>query len=55
MITRAGENFRYPFKFRAAYALNEQWSFGATLQVQSGACASCRACTRYHAGCKHPA
>jgi len=29
-------DFRHQFKFRAAYALNEQWSFGTTLQVQSG-------------------
>ncbi|MDX3931685.1 MAG: TonB-dependent receptor [Stenotrophomonas sp.] len=29
-------DFRHQFKFRAAYALNEQWSFGSTLQVQSG-------------------
>jgi len=29
-------DFRHQFKFRAAYALNAQWSFGTTLQVQSG-------------------
>jgi hypothetical protein len=29
-------DFRHQFKLRAAYALNEQWSFGTTLQVQSG-------------------
>lgn len=29
-------DFRHQFKFRAAYALSEQWSFGTTLQVQSG-------------------
>ncbi len=29
-------DFRHQFKFRAAYALNEQWSFGTTLQVLSG-------------------
>jgi hypothetical protein len=29
-------DFRHQFKFRAAYALNEQWSFGTTLQVMSG-------------------
>jgi hypothetical protein len=29
-------DFRHQFKFRAAYALNEMWSFGSTLQVISG-------------------
>ncbi|MNI38518.1 hypothetical protein D3C73_926650 [compost metagenome] len=29
-------DFRHQFKLRAAYALNKQWSFGTTLQVQSG-------------------
>lgn len=29
-------DFRHQFKFRIGYALNEQWSFGSTLQVQSG-------------------
>ncbi|RRU06149.1 TonB-dependent receptor [Stenotrophomonas sp. 278] len=29
-------DFRHQFKLRAAYALNEMWSFGTTLQVQSG-------------------
>ncbi|MBK0014196.1 TonB-dependent receptor [Stenotrophomonas sp. S41] len=29
-------DFRHQIKLRAAYALNQQWSFGTTLQVQSG-------------------
>ncbi|MCL7715500.1 TonB-dependent receptor [Stenotrophomonas mori] len=29
-------DFRHQFKFRAGYQINEQWSVGSTLQVQSG-------------------
>jgi len=29
-------DFRHQFKFRGGFKLNEQWSFGSTLQVQSG-------------------
>ncbi|WP_282270750.1 TonB-dependent receptor [Stenotrophomonas sp. PS02298] len=29
-------DFRHQFKFRAGYQINDQWSVGSTLQVQSG-------------------